>query len=143
MIYRLPSFGSPLLTAVKKEQKHYHFDWTLVPDMGAKFENMLASHLLKKWVHYRRDLYGEQVERRYFRDTDRRKVDFCVTKDLKPQMFVKCKWSESSISRHLHYLQKKFPEAEYYQVSATGHRQYINRSNIHHLPAIEFLQQLV
>ena len=142
MIYRLPPFGSPLIRAVKKEQKHYHFDWTLVPDMGARFENLLASHLLK-WVHYRRDLYGEQIELRYFRDTDRREVDFCVTEDLKPKMFIECKWSESSTSPHLHYLQKKFPGAEYYQISATGTRQYINKNSIIHLTAIEFLQQLV
>jgi predicted AAA+ superfamily ATPase len=142
MIYRLPPFGSPLIRAVKKEQKHYHFDWTLVPDMGARFENLLASHLLK-WVHYRRDLYGEQTELRYFKDTDGREVDFCVTKDLKPQMFIECKWAESSTSPHLHYLRKKFPEADYYQVSATGSKQYLDRHSITHLPAIEFLQQLV
>ena len=142
MIYRLPPFGSPLIRAVTKEQKHYHFDWTLVPDMGARFENLVASHLLK-WVHYRRDLYGEQTELRYFRDTDGREVDFCVIKDLKPQMFIECKWAESSTSPHLHYLQKKFPEAEYYQVSATGSKRYINKHSITHLPAIAFLQQLV
>lgn len=141
MIYRLPPFGSPLIRAVKKEQKHYHFDWTLVPDMAAKFENLVASHLLK-WVHFRRDIYGEQLELRYFRDTDKREVDFCVIEDLKPRKFIECKWGESSISPHLKYLQKKFPEAEYYQVSATCSKQYINRNGIVHLPAIEFLQQL-
>ena len=74
---------------------------------------------------------------------DGREIDFCVIKDLKPQMFIECKWAESSTSPHLHYLQKKFPEAEYYQVSATGSKRYINRHSITHLPAIAFLQQLV
>jgi len=68
-----------LIRAVKKEQKHYHFDWSLVPDMSARFENMIASHLLK-WVHYQRDVFGEQMELRYFRDTDKREVDFCITR---------------------------------------------------------------
>lgn len=142
MIYRLPPFGSPLIRAVKKEQKYYHFDWTLVPDMGARFENLLASHLLK-WVHYQRDVYGEQIELRYFRDTDKREVDFCVLQDLKPQMFVECKWGESPSSPHLHYLQKKFPDARYYQVSATGTKEYTTRNRIIHLSAITFLQHLV
>jgi predicted AAA+ superfamily ATPase len=142
MIYRLPPFGSPLIRAVKKEQKHYHFDWTLVSDMSKRFENLLASHLLK-WVHYRRDVYGEEIELRYFRDTDKREVDFCVLEDLKPKMFVESKWGDSSTSPHLHYLQKKFPESEYYQVSAVGSKQFINKSGIKHLPALEFLQQLV
>jgi predicted AAA+ superfamily ATPase len=142
MIYRLPPFGSPLIRAVKKEQKHYHFDWTLVSDMSARYENLLASHLLK-WVHYRRDIYGEEIELRYFRDTDKREVDFCVLEDLKPKMFIESKWGDSSTSPHLHYLQKKFPESEYYQVSAIGGKHFINKNGIKHLPALEFLQQLV
>lgn len=142
MIFRLPPFGSPLIRAVKKEQKHYHFDWTLVPERGARFENLVASHLLK-WVHLRRDVYGDEIELRYFRDTDKREVDFCVTKDRKPLMFVECKWSENSTSPHLHYLKKKFPEAEYYQVTATGDRNFMDKKGIVHLSAVEFLQRLV
>lgn len=142
MIFRLPPFGSPLIRAVKKERKHYHFDWTLVPERGARFENLVASHLLK-WVHLRRDVYGDEIELRYFRDTDKREVDFCVTKDRKPLMFVECKWSENSTSPHLHYLKKKFPEAEYYQVTATGDKNFMDKKGIVHLSAVEFLQRLV
>lgn len=142
MIYRLSPFGSPLIRAVKKEQKHYHYDWTLVQDMAARFENMIASHLLK-WVHYQRDFFGEEMELRYFRDTDGREVDFCLTKNLKPQMFVECKWKEGSTSGHLNYLKKKFPDVEHYQVAATGTEKYINKNSIIHIPAIKFLQKFV
>ena len=142
MIYRIAPFGSPLIRAVNKEQKHYHFDWSLVPETGARFENMVASHLLK-WVHYQRDLLGEQMELRYFRDTDKREVDFCITKDLKPIMFIECKWKEDSTSPHLYYLQKKFPCAQFYQVSATGKKQFINKKNIIHMPAVNFLNKFV
>ena len=31
-IFRLPPFGAPSLRAVKKEQKHYHLDWSIVPE---------------------------------------------------------------------------------------------------------------
>jgi predicted AAA+ superfamily ATPase len=43
-IFRIPPFGAPRLRAVKKEQKHYHFDWTVVSDPSARFENLVASH---------------------------------------------------------------------------------------------------
>ena len=142
MIFRLAPFGSPLIRAVKKEQKHYHFDWTLVPDIGARFENLVASHLFK-WVHFRRDAFGEEIELRYFRDTDKREVDFCVTLNREPTMFVECKWSENSTSPHLHYLKKKFPEAEYYQVTAMGKKNFIGKKGIVHLSAVGFLQKLV
>lgn len=142
MIFRIPPFGSPLIRAVKKEQKHYHFDWTLVPDMAARFENMVASHLLK-WVNYQRDVFGEQMELRYFRDTDKREVDFCITRNQQAQIFVECKWADSATSPHLHYLQKKFPGAKYFQVAATGEKSFINKQNIIHMPAVEFLNQFV
>ena len=31
-IFRVPPLGSPRVRAVKKEQKHYHLDWSVVPD---------------------------------------------------------------------------------------------------------------
>lgn len=142
MIYRIPPFGSPLIRAVRKEQKHYHFDWTLVLDNVARFENFIASHLLK-WVHFQRDVFGEELSLRYFRDTDKREVDFCIVQNLKPLMFVECKWKEASTSPHLHYLQKKFPQARYVQVSATGTREYITDRKIVHMPALSFLQEFV
>ncbi len=142
MVFRLAPLGSHLIRAVKKEQKHYHYDWTLVSDMPARFENLVASHLLK-WVHYRRDFFGENIELRYFRDTDKREVDFCIVKDLRPEIFVECKWADGSTSSHLHYLRKKFPEAEYFQVSATGKKQFIEKNGITHIPAVEFLRRFV
>ena len=142
MIFRLAPFGSPLIRAVKKERKHYQYDWTLVQEMPARFENVIASHLLK-WVHYQRDFFGEEMELRYFRDTDGREVDFCITNNRKPRMFVECKWADGATSKHLHYLQRKFPEADYYQVSATGTKQFINKKHIVHLPALAFLQKFV
>src|SRR3990170_3812386 len=40
-IFRLSPFGAPRIRAVKKEQKHYHFDWSLVPSEPARFENLI------------------------------------------------------------------------------------------------------
>ena len=142
MIFRIPPFGSPLIRAVKKEQKHYHFDWTLVEDDAARFENLVAAHFLK-WVHYQRDFFGKNLELRYFRDTDRREVDFCIVRNLEPIMFVECKWKDTATSRHLHYLRKKFPEAQYFQVAATGSREFMTPRRITHQPALTFLQQFV
>jgi len=73
-MFRLPPFGAPGIRAIKKAQKHYHFDWSLVPDPAARFENMVASHLLK-WVHFRQHAEGLDLELRYFRDSDGREVD--------------------------------------------------------------------
>jgi len=77
-ILRLSPFGAPRIRAVKKEQKHYHFKWTAVQDPPRRFENLVASHLLK-WLHHEQDVQGRDLELRYFRDIDGREVDFAVT----------------------------------------------------------------
>ena len=59
------------IRAVKKEQKHYHLDWAVVAGDAARFENLVAAHLLK-WVHHQQDTLGREVELRYFRDVDGR-----------------------------------------------------------------------
>ena len=62
-VHRLPPFGAPSVRAVKKEQKHYHFDWSIVPDPALRFENLVAGHLLK-WVQFETDVSGRELELR-------------------------------------------------------------------------------
>lgn len=141
-IFRLPPFGSPRIRAVKKEQKHYHFDWTLVPEDPARFENMVACHLLK-WVHFRQDTEGLDVELRYFRDTDGREADFVITERRQPELIVECKWGDTEIDKGLRYLMTRFPKAEAWQISAVGKKDYLSGEGIRVAPAAKLLADLV
>lgn len=67
-----------------------HLDWTLPPTPGPAFENLVAIHLIK-WVHFRQDTEGLDLELRYFRDVDGREVDFVVTDRRKPILIVEAK----------------------------------------------------
>jgi len=140
--FRIPPFGTPILRAVKKEQKHYHFDWTLVKEPALRFENLISCHLLK-WVHFLRDTQGRNMEVRYFRDIDGREVDFVVIEDSKPLKFVECKWGDAEISRGLNYLKARFPEVESWQISATGKKDYVSRNHIRVCPSQDFLSTLI
>ena len=102
-LFRVSPFGAPRIRAVKKEQKHYHFDWTVVPDPAARFENLVGAHLLK-WVHFEQDARGRDLDLRYFRDTDRREVDFVAVEQRRPVLLVECKWTDVEIDRGLRYL---------------------------------------
>ena len=62
-IFRLPPLAGPRIRALKQAQKHYHFDWSVVPTDPQRFENMIASHLLK-WVHFEQDVRGVTVHAR-------------------------------------------------------------------------------
>ncbi len=141
-LFRLPPFGAPAIRAVKKEQKHYHFDWTLVPEAGPRFENLVASHLLK-WVQYQQDTQGRDWELRYFRDVDGREVDFVVTERRKPLWLVECKWADAEVYRSLRYLKTRFPECQAWQISATGEKDYVTPEGIRVCPAAGFLNGLV
>lgn len=138
--FRLSPFGAPRLRAVKKEQKHYHFDWTLVESMPLRFENLVAAHLLK-WVHHRQDTEGDLLELRYFRDVDRREVDFVMTERRRPILAVECKWGDGEVSPALHYFKQRFPDCACWQISATGTRDYRTKTAIRVAPAPVLLRQ--
>ena len=140
-IFRVLPFGAPRIRAVKQERKHYHFDWSLVRDPGARFENLVACHLLK-WVHFRQDAHGRDMELRFFRDVDRREVDFVVTEDRQPVLFVECKLKDRDIDRPLRYLKARFPDAEALQVAFAGERDYRTPDGVYAMPALTFLRRL-
>lgn len=141
-LFRLAPFGAPTIRAVKKEQKHYHFDWSLVPEQPARFENLIASHILK-WVHFEQDARGRDLELRYFRDAEGREVDFVVVERRNPILLVEAKWGDDAIDRGLRYLKAKFPSAVAWQVSATGRKDHVSPDGIRVAPAGELLADLV
>ena len=141
-LVRISPFGAPKIRAVKKAQKHYLFDWTQVPGLPQRFENLLAMALLK-WVDYQHDAEGRDLELRYFRDVDGREVDFVVTENRKPIQFVEAKWSDGPADKSLKYLCARFPDVEAWQVSATGTKDVVTRERIRLAPAARLLEQLV
>jgi uncharacterized protein len=141
-VFRLSPFGSPRLRSIRKAQKHYHFDWSLVPDEAARFENLVASHLLK-WVHHEQDTQGRDLDLRYFRDVDGREVDFVVVDRRTPVLFVECKWADETVAPALKYLKARWPACDAWQVSARGRRDYLTPEGIRVAPGLELLATLV
>ncbi len=117
-IFRVYPFGSDRIRAVKKEAKHYHFDWNQILEPGARFENLIACHLLK-WCHFQEDTEGWEMELRYFRDVDKREVDFVILRNRKPIAFIEAKVSDTNLAPGLRYLHDKFPSVPAIQVMGT------------------------
>jgi predicted AAA+ superfamily ATPase len=112
--FRVPPFGSPKIRAVKKEQKLYLWDWSVVPEEGPRFENLVASHLLKL-CHFREDTEGTRLELRYLRDTDGREVDFVVVEGRKPLFAVEVKSGDQGPSSSLRYFKERTGIARWFQ----------------------------
>lgn len=141
-IFRLPPFGAPRIRAVRKEQKHYHLDWSVVKEPSFRFENLVAVHLLK-WVHFEMDARGRDLELRYFRDIDGREVDFVITEDDKPIYFIECKWSYSEVSKSLRYMKTRFPKSQAWQISFDGTKDYQTPEGIRIAPALKLLDGFI
>lgn len=141
-IYRVSPFGSIKIKAVKKEQKHYHYDWTVVKNSAFRFENMIGSHLLKR-IHFLEDTQGRNLELRYFRDSEQREVDFVVTEDNFPILFIECKMNDDSISPHLKYLKAKFPLVSSYQLTYQSKKDFKSPEGIRVVDAYKVINQIL
>jgi uncharacterized protein len=142
MIFRIYPFGARRIRPVKKEAKHYHLDWSVISDTGARFENLVAFHLLK-WVFFLQDTEGRNIELRYFRDVDKREVDFVVLEDNSPIHFVEAKSSGKVQSPSLRYLKLRFPSVTATQVTLDKAVDLLTKDGIRICSAHLFLGDLV
>jgi hypothetical protein len=115
LCFRISPFGPPKVRAVKKERKLYLWDWSMTPEGGARFENLLASQLLK-YCHFIEDTEGHAMELRFLRDTDKREVDFVVLKDRKPLFAAECKSGERGVSPAIRYFAERTSIPRFFQV---------------------------
>lgn len=137
--FRVSPYGAPKVRAVKKERKLYLWDWSSVEDPGPRFENLVASHLLK-YCHWIEDTEGYSMELRYLRDTDKREVDFVVLKDRRPIFAVECKSGEKAISPAVRYFAERTPIPRFYQAHR-GERHY-STGKVTVLPFSELCREL-
>ncbi len=137
--FQISPFGSPKIKAVKKEQKLYLWDWSQVEDDGARFENMVASHLLK-YCHFLEDTDGHSMELRYIRDTEKREVDFVVLKNKIPLFAVECKLNDTKLSDHIKYFSTRTNIPKFFQIhlGTKHHDSFQINDQISILPFMEF-----
>lgn len=113
--FRIPPFGLPNLRAAKKEQKLYMWDWSLCDEPASRFENLVASNLLK-YCHHLEDTEGEPMGLRFLRDSAGREIDFVVTRGGKPAFAVECKTGERDLGRNIPYFAARSNIPIFYQV---------------------------
>lgn len=133
--FRISPYGGKKIRAVKKEQKLYLWDWSLVPEPGPRFENMVASHLLK-YCHFIEDTEGYDMDLRFLRDTDKREVDFVVLRQNQPLFAVECKSGEKSVNPAIFYFKDRTPVSRFYQVHM-GNKDY-EKNDVRVLPFHRF-----
>ena len=120
--YRIAPLTGSKIRSVKKEKKLYFWDWAQASEPGARFENMVASQLLK-YCHFIEDTEGYKMDLQYLRDRDGREIDFVVVKEQKPLFALECKVSGETLSKNIKYFKERTKIPEFYQVHL-GNKDY-------------------
>ena len=129
-----------------KDPKIYLWDWSVIDDEGSRFENFVASHLLKA-CHFWTDVGLGQYDLFFLRTKDGKEVDFLITKESKPWILVEAKLGHSKqLSKSLIYFHHQLATEHAFQVA--HNMPYIDKSCFEYVdptivPAATFLSQLV
>jgi len=120
VIHLVPPYAKTLARALRKQPKAYLWDWSEVPDRGARFENLVAGHLRKAcdaWT----DTGKGTFELFYVRDKEKREVDFLITSNRKPWLLAECKLSDKTPSPALgHFARVLRPALTVQLIAAPG-----------------------
>ena len=113
--FRIYPFARKKIRSIKKDPKLYLWDWSEIEDPAIRFENMVASHLLKL-CHFLYDYEGYRAELFFLRNVDKKEVDFLVTIDRKPWFAVETKLSFKGEERSINYFKERLDIPHAYQV---------------------------
>jgi predicted AAA+ superfamily ATPase len=92
-LFLIPAYSRKLPRASKKERKLYLWDYSELRSPGEKFENMIASHLLK-WSHSAGDLGYTEIDLRFIKNKEKKEVDFLILRDRKPVLLIEAKYAD-------------------------------------------------
>lgn len=95
--FEIRPWSKNISRSLKKEGKLYLWDWSEVKEEGPRFENMVASHLLKA-CHYWTDTGEGKFDLHYLKTKDKKEIDFLVTKDGVPWIPIECKLNSTNLS---------------------------------------------
>lgn len=140
LTFSIKPYVSGSLRLVKRAHRLFFWDWSYVTEPGARFENFVASHLLK-YCHFIEDTLGDKMELSYVRDVETREIDFVVLKNKKPIFAVECKVGERSVSPHIYYFRDRLKIPYYYQVHL-GTKHFQVEKNIEVIPFQLFCKKL-
>ena len=96
--FSLKPYSKSLARAIKKENKLYLWDWSEVENAGARFENLIAAHLLK-YCDYYTDTGVGHFELLYLKNKEKQEIDFLLMQNKKPFLPVEVKLTDEVPSK--------------------------------------------
>lgn len=113
VIFIVKPYTFKISRSILKEPKIYFFDYALVTDIGARFENFIAFSLYKK-IKLKNDIHGTSYSLGFLKTKEKKEVDFAIANNQNDLVeIIEAKVSDENISKTLEYFQEK------YKVNAT------------------------
>ncbi len=120
LCFIVPTYTAKLARAIRKPPKVFFYDNAdVIGDDGARFENLVATHLLKR-IQFAQEYSGHRYELRYLRDKEGREVDFVVLRDRKVAELWGVKLHDVVPSAHLRYYAERLKPTRAVQVVSQG-----------------------
>jgi predicted AAA+ superfamily ATPase len=140
LVFIVRPYSKKLPRALVKPFKVYFFDNAdVIEEEGSRFENLVASHLLKK-CHFLQDYTGEKWELCFFRDKEKHEVDFVLVREGKVEKIIEAKWSDKNPSASLLYLANKLNPHAAIQIVANLKNDH-SKGKLHIKSVLSFFKQ--
>ena len=137
LVFTVRPWQGQIRRSIRKEPKLYFLDWSLLPEAGFRFENLLAVSLWRMAARFTETGLGA-FEVMYIRDTSKREVDFVLVKDNEPLALFEAKDGGCEIGPAGRHFSQKLA-IPYYQIVHRLDRPEAFPGNCFLLPASTFL----
>lgn len=98
-LFEIKPYAKSIPRSLKKEGKIYLYDWSEIDDEGARFENMIACHLLK-YVDFLVDSGEANVALHYLKNKQKHEIDFLLMKDNQPWLPIEVKLNDETPTKN-------------------------------------------
>jgi len=127
--FRIAPWSEKITRAITKEKKLYLFDYALVGEEGARFENMVALELHRAVTGWTEQGNGDYALH-YVRTKDGDEVDFLLTRNGLPFLLVECKLSDNRPTPALLKIQSRLNIPAVQLVNQSGVYKLISNDNL-------------
>jgi uncharacterized protein len=135
IVYRVTPHSRNVIRSLRKEPKFYFYDHSMVEDVGARLENIVANALQKE-IDFLEDTQGMKGDLHYLRTKDGVEIDFLVSLDGKVTHLIEVKMGDVKPAAAFRHFGKLFPESSQIQLVK-------NLSRNSSLAGGLFIQQLI
>ncbi|MBM4033879.1 MAG: ATP-binding protein [Planctomycetes bacterium] len=94
-VFEVKPYAKRIARSLRREGKVYLWDYAAVRGEAARFENLVASHLLKA-CHYWTDTGEGDFALFFLRNKEKQELDFLIVRDGEPWLPVEAKLSETA-----------------------------------------------